>query len=64
MKVGSRKNAHPDKTPEKVAAKLLRMFPQKYKGMNLLAGTALWLAVVNDRIRTGAYRKRRSDCKN
>lgn len=51
----------PKKMPRAVCEELFEHFPAKFKGYNILAGKALYLAVINHGKPRG-LRKRRWDC--
>jgi hypothetical protein len=59
------KRGAPAKDPKKIArqvcGELLEMFPATFNGYNILAGKALYLAVINHNSPRG-LRKRRWDC--
>lgn len=59
------KRGAPAKDPKKIArqvcAELFDIFPEKFNGYNILAGKALYLAVINHNNPRGLC-KRRWDC--
>lgn len=56
MKLGN-KSRQDEKTPGAKAEALMRLFPEKYKGYNILAGKVVLTVVKDRRLLSGSYRK-------
>jgi hypothetical protein len=57
MRGGNRSRLCPEINPERMADELLKLFPEKYKGYNILAGKAVLMVVKDHRLLSGSYRK-------
>lgn len=47
----------PGETPAEKAEKLMKLFPEKYRGYNTLAGKVVLMVVKDHRLLSGSYRK-------
>lgn len=56
MKLGN-KSRQDENTPGAKAEALMNLFPEKYKGYNILAGKAVLMVVKDHRLLSGDYRK-------